>query len=165
MKIANRPVRMRPVQSDVRESIVNFPVIGVNVFASRTWRQRPIRHSNEFGWSGRLPEVSKLCIERTLERRPARAPLDVVGKTPVARHDVGVVQDAQNCRHHQIAGREPIAIEIGFVTKGLGKSSQPLLHELHGAWTTQLGPLLVSVEQVNQGDVYDVRLDRVERLP
>jgi hypothetical protein len=43
---------------------------------------------------GCLPEVSELCVESAPECRPGSAPLDVSGKALVARHDLGVAQDA-----------------------------------------------------------------------
>jgi hypothetical protein len=56
-------------------------------------------------------EISHLRIERAFESGPRGAAFDVRCQTPVAGDDVGVLQDAQDCRHHKIAGREAIAIE------------------------------------------------------
>ena len=62
-------------------------------------------------------EIPHLGVECTLEGRPARTPLDVIRETLVARDDIGVFEDSQHRRHHQIAGREAVPIEIGFVSK------------------------------------------------
>ncbi len=89
-------------------------------------------------------EVLDLRIERALERRPRGAALDVGGEARVARDDVGVLQDAQDGRHHQIAGGEAVAVEIRPVAEPLGEGGEALLHELHGSRTAQLRPFLVA---------------------
>src|SRR3989442_5710057 len=50
-----------------------------------------------------FPEVSDLCIEGALEGGPRRAAVDIGGEALVAGDDLGVLQDAQHRRHHEIA--------------------------------------------------------------
>src|SRR5207248_1647345 len=56
--------------------------------------------------SCRDPEVSNLRVERALEGRPRRAARDILRETLVAGDNVGVLEDAQHRRHHEIAGRK-----------------------------------------------------------
>jgi hypothetical protein len=51
----------------------------------------------------RVPEILDLRVERPLEGRPCGAALDISGKAPVARDDIGVLEDSEHYRHHQIA--------------------------------------------------------------
>jgi hypothetical protein len=74
-----------------------------------------------------------------------------------------VVEDSQHRRHHQIAGRETVAIEIWLLAKRPGEGGQTLPHELHGPWAAQLRPLLVCVEEIDQRDIHDEGLDGIER--
>src|SRR5262245_19571735 len=60
-------------------------------------------------------EVSYLRIERMPEGRARGAALDIGGKALVARDDVGVLEDPEHRRHHQITSGESVAIEIGLV--------------------------------------------------
>ena len=72
------------------------------------------------GYAG-FPEITDLRIERALEGRPRRAALDVGREAFVALDDVGVLEDAQHGRHHQIASGETIAVEIGLVAERCGE--------------------------------------------
>src|SRR5262249_37322797 len=67
-----------------------------------------------------FPEVSDLRIEGALEGGPRRAAVDIGGEALVAGDDVGVLEDAQHCRHHEIASREAIAVKIGLVAERFG---------------------------------------------
>src|ERR1043166_8414880 len=107
----------------------------------------------------RLTKIPELGRERALECRPCGAALNVGSKTLVARHDVGVAQNAEHGGHHQIAGGEASAIEIRFFAERLGECGEPPFHELHSTWTAQLRPLLVCVENVDEGDVHHERFD------
>jgi hypothetical protein len=53
-------------------------------------------------------------------------------------------------RHHQIARREAVAIEVGLVAKRLRERGQPPLNERDRARAAQLRPLLVRVEEIDQ---------------
>jgi hypothetical protein len=64
-----------------------------------------------------LFEVSNLRIQRTPEGRPRGAAFDIGREALVAGDDVGVIEDPQHRRHHQIAGREVIAIQIRLVAE------------------------------------------------
>src|SRR6185295_10321988 len=75
------------------------------------------------------PEISDLRIECALEGWSRSAALDIGGEALVACHDVCVIQDAQHCRHHQIAGSETIAIQVRSFPERLGKRRQALLRE------------------------------------
>src|ERR1700754_1008559 len=97
------------------------------------------------GWpplSGGLLEVSNLRGQRALEGGPRLAARDVVRQTLVALDDVGVVEDAQHGRHHQVAGGEAVTIEIGLVAKRRRERAETLLRELDGTRPAQLRPLL-----------------------
>src|SRR5215475_3888067 len=61
-----------------------------------------------------VPEISHLCVYGALERWAAGASLDVRRQASVA-NERG--QDAQHRRHHQVAGGECRAIEIGLVSE------------------------------------------------
>ena len=78
-------------------------------------------------------EVSNLCIERSLEGGSRGAAFDIRGEALIARDDVGVLQDSQHGRHHQIAGGEAVTIEIRLVAERFGEGGEALLHELHSA--------------------------------
>jgi hypothetical protein len=67
-------------------------------------------------------EVCDLCIERTSVSRPRGASFDVRGEAPVARN---VLQDSQHSRHHEIAGREAVAIEMGLERRLCTNSTAP----------------------------------------
>src|SRR4051812_21734653 len=81
-----------------------------------------------------LPEITNLRIERALEGRPRGAALDIRGEALLACDDVGVLQDSQHSRHHQIARGEAVTVKVGFVAKRLGEREQALLHKLHRSW-------------------------------
>src|SRR5438876_1618854 len=61
-----------------------------------------------------LPEITNLRIERSLEGRPRGAASDICGETLLACDNVGVIQDSQHGRHHQITRSETVTIEVGF---------------------------------------------------
>src|SRR5690242_13216816 len=67
-----------------------------------------------------FPEVSDLCIEGAFEGGPRRAAVDISGEALVAGNDVGVLQNAQHRRHHEIASSEPVAIKIELVADRFG---------------------------------------------
>src|SRR5262249_34705490 len=67
-----------------------------------------------------FPEVSDLCIEGALEGGPGRAAVDIGGEALVAGDDVGVLEDSQHRRHHEIASREAVAVKIGLVAERFG---------------------------------------------
>ena len=46
--------------------------------------------------------------------------LNTTGEALIAGDDVGVFEDAQHCRHHEIAGGEAVAIKIGLVAERFG---------------------------------------------
>jgi hypothetical protein len=64
-----------------------------------------------------LPEIANLRIECPPEGRPRAAAVYISGETLVACDDVGVVQDSQHGRHHQITRRETVTIEERFVAE------------------------------------------------
>src|SRR5437764_4615522 len=66
-----------------------------------------------------LPEITNLRIERALEGRPRGAAFDIRGETLLACNDVGVLQDSQHSRHHQITRSEAVTVKVGFVAKRL----------------------------------------------
>src|SRR5215510_14307445 len=112
--------------------------------------------------SRRLPKVAELCVERAPECWPGGAPLHIGGEAPVARHDVGVMEDAKHGRHHQIACGEAVAVEIGFVVQRLRQRPESVTYERFGTGAAKFCPLLIGVEQVNQRDVHHERLDGIE---
>src|SRR5262249_33156473 len=63
----------------------------------------------------RRPEITNLSIQRSLEGRPSSTAVDVSGEALVACDDVGVFQNSQHGRHHQITRSEALAVEVGFV--------------------------------------------------
>src|SRR5262249_23469961 len=98
------------------------------------------------GWarpSGGLLDISDLRRQRALEGWPRLAARDVVRQPLVALDDVGVIEDAQHGRHHQVASGEALAVEIGLVAERRGERAEALLSELHGARPALLGPCLV----------------------
>jgi hypothetical protein len=78
-----------------------------------------------------LPEITNLRIERALEGRPRGAAFDIRGEALLACDDVGVLQDSQHSRHHQITRSEAVTVKVRFVAKRLGERGQALLHKLH----------------------------------
>src|ERR1700738_3184145 len=78
-----------------------------------------------------LPEITNLRIERALEGRPRGAAFDIRGEALLACDDVGVLQDSQHSRHHQITRSEAVTVKVRFVAKRLGERKQALLHKLH----------------------------------
>src|SRR5215472_8717655 len=96
--------------------------------------------------SGGALEIPQLSRQRTLERGPCRAALDIGPEARLARDDVGVIEDAQYRRHHQIASREVLAIQERLAAERPGESGQALLHERHRAGAAQSRPLLIGVE-------------------
>src|SRR5262249_58569437 len=91
----------------------------------------PGDHAQAARWLCCLPEIPDLRVVRALEGRPPGAALDVGCEARIACDDVGVLQNPQHRRHHQIAGRETVAIEVGFVAERLGETRQAPLCELH----------------------------------
>src|SRR6266511_5889913 len=61
-----------------------------------------------------LPEITNLRIERALEGRPRGAAFDIGGEALLACDYVGVLQDSQHGRHHQITRSEAVTIEVGL---------------------------------------------------
>src|SRR6478672_4745497 len=110
-----------------------------------------------------LPEITNLRIERSLEGRPRGAAFDIGGEALLACDDVGVLQDSQHGRHHQITPSEAVTIEVRFVAERLGKRRQALLHKLYRPSAAQLRPFLIRVKEIDQGDVHNKRLDGIER--
>src|SRR2546430_7753191 len=84
-----------------------------------------------------LPEITNLRIERALEGRPRGAAFDIRGEALLACDDVGVLQDSQHSRHHQITRSEAVTVKVGFVAKRLGERGQALLRKLHRSWAAQ----------------------------
>ena len=64
-----------------------------------------------------LPEITNLRIQRPLEGRPRSAAVYIIGEALVACDDVGVVQDSQDGRHHQITRSETVTVEERFVAE------------------------------------------------
>jgi hypothetical protein len=73
-----------------------------------------------------LPEITNLRIERALEGRPRGAAFDIRGEALLACDDVGVLQDSQRSRHHQITRSEAVTVKVRFVAKRLGERGQAL---------------------------------------
>src|SRR5437870_3559655 len=73
------------------------------------WQTRHSHAETDF------PLVIRVCrssqIGSTHEGGPRRAAVDIGGEALVAGDDVGVLQDAQHCRHHEIASREAVAVK------------------------------------------------------
>src|ERR1700674_5594328 len=128
---------------------------------------RPPRPLDHDGWPGvglcSLPKITHLRIERWLEGRPRGAAFDIGGEALLACDDVGVLQDSQHGRHHQITRSEAVTIEVGFVAERLGERGQALLHKRYRPWAAQLRPFLIRVKEIDQGDVHNERLDGIER--
>ena len=93
-----------------------------------------------------LPEITNLRIERAPEGRPRGAAFDIRGEALLACDDVGVLQDSQHSRHHQITRSEAVTVKVGFVAKRLGERGQALLRKLHRSWAAQLRPFLIRVK-------------------
>src|SRR5262245_3368645 len=110
-----------------------------------------------------LPKVPELRVERAPECRPCCASLDISCEAPVAGYDVGVAQDAQHGRHHEIARGKAVAVEIGLVAQRLGQGCQAVTYERLGTGAAKFCPLLIGVEQINQGDVHHEGLNGIER--
>jgi hypothetical protein len=110
-----------------------------------------------------LPEITNLRIERSLEGRARGAAFDIGGEALVACDDIGVLEDSQHGRHHQITRSEAVTIEIGFVAERFGERGQALLHKLHRSWAAQLRSFLIRVKEIDHGDVHNERLDGIER--
>src|ERR1700738_3790564 len=108
------------------------------------------------------PEISNLRVQRALEGRPRGAAFDIGCEALVACDDVGVLQDSQHRRHHQIACRETVAIEIRLVAERIGEGGQAFLHKFYRPWAAQLRPFLIRVKESDQGYVHNERLDGVE---
>jgi hypothetical protein len=87
-------------------------------------------------------EISNLRIKRTLEGRPRGAAFDIGCEALVARDDVGVLEGSQHRRHHQIAGREAVAIEIWLARRSRtwpwAKSGTHLKAEIVIMWSARL---------------------------
>jgi len=82
---------------------------------------------------------SPICASNArLKAGRAGAALDIGCEAPVACDDVGVLEDPQYGRHHEVAGGETVAIEIGLVAERSGEGGQALLHELYGTRPAQL---------------------------
>src|SRR6266513_5693882 len=76
------------------------------------------------------PEIAQLRVERALESRAGRAPLDISGERRLD-HELG--KDAQHGGHHQVARREALTVEIGLVAQRLGQTAQAMAREFHCA--------------------------------
>src|SRR6202047_1409288 len=100
-------------------------------------------------------KMTNLRIERAPEGRPRGAAFDIRGEALLACDDVGVLQDSQHSRHHQITRSEAVTVKVGFVAKRLGERGQALLHKLPRSWAAQLRPFLIRVKQIYQRDVYN----------
>src|ERR1700693_2202722 len=107
-------------------------------------------------------KVSGLIL-RWWEGRARGAAFDIGGEALLACDDVGVLQDSQHGRHHQITRSEAVTVEVGFVAERLGERGQALLRKLHRPWAAQLRPFLIRVKEIDQGDVHNERLDGIER--
>jgi hypothetical protein len=104
-----------------------------------------------------LPEITNLRIECSLEGRPSGAAFDIGGEALLACHDVGVLQDSQRGRHHQITRGDTVTIKVRFVAERLGERGQALLHKFHRARAAQLRPFLICVKEIDQGKKYGSR--------
>jgi hypothetical protein len=64
-----------------------------------------------------ISEITDLRIECSLVGRARGAAFDIGGEAFLACDDIGVLQDSEHSRHHQITRSEAVTIEIGFVAK------------------------------------------------
>src|SRR5260370_3274000 len=85
---------------------------------------RPLDHDGGPIGLCSLPEITNLCIERSPEGRPRGAASDIGGEALLACDAVGVLQNSQHGRHHQITRSEAVTIEVGFVAERLGERRQ-----------------------------------------
>src|SRR6516162_2043695 len=109
----------------------------------------------------RLPKVAELRLERAPKCRTIRTPIDISRKAPVARHDVGVTQNAQYGRHHQVAGGKAVTVKKGLVTERLGQGCKSVTYEGLGTGAAKFGPFLIRVEQVDHRYVHHERLNGI----
>lgn len=75
--------------------------------------------------SGRLPVIAELRVERTLERGPCRAAIDIGREDLILAGNVTVVERPQHGRHHEVAGSEVIAIEKWLAAERVRQSGEP----------------------------------------
>src|SRR4051794_22180299 len=74
-----------------------------------------------------------------------------------------MAQEAQGGDHDEVADGEVVALEPALVAQPVGEPLELQPGEVGGALPAQLGPFLVLVENVDQEEVEDRRLDAVER--
>src|SRR3954454_3156210 len=103
--------------------------------------------------SGRLGAVlllerRELRLKCALERRPCLATGLVAGEVRMLGDEIGVAQDAQHRRHHQVARREAV-FEIVALAEPGGLRAEPVPHLLFGARPADFCPLGLGVEQVD----------------
>jgi len=76
--------------------------------------------------------------------------------------DIGVIEDAKHGRHHKVARREA-SFEIWLLAKMVRQPSEPRFDHFDDLGPAFAGPIAGGVEQVDQRQLLDHRLDAVER--
>src|SRR5690242_20450670 len=71
-------------------------------------------------------------------------------------------EEAQDGDHHEIADGEPVAFEPLLVAEPIRDALELQLSEILGPGTTELRPFLALIEDIDEEQVEDCRLDAVE---